>query len=145
MKRKKVLSWILLIVWMVIIFSFSHQPAVQSSSLSDGILVKIEKVTHLPISNEFSSFFIRKAAHFTEYAILGILGMCLLSQYSISKKNRFLFAIIFCFCYASLDEIHQLFIEGRSGQWIDVVLDTCGSLFGMIFLQYFADLRQRHV
>lgn len=32
---------------------------------------------------------------------------------------------------ASFDEIHQLFIEGRSGQVIDVCIDTIGIALGI--------------
>ena len=30
------------------------------------------------------------------------------------------------------DEIHQLFVPGRSGQITDVILDSCGGLIGAV-------------
>ncbi|MFR1872919.1 MAG: VanZ family protein [Coprococcus sp.] len=34
--------------------------------------------------------------------------------------------------YAVTDEIHQLFVPGRSGQITDVILDSCGGLIGAV-------------
>ena len=35
--------------------------------------------------------------------------------------------------YASSDEIHQIFVSGRSGNIKDVIIDTCGSYLGIFF------------
>ena len=39
---------------------------------------------------------------------------------------------IFCFGFAAFDEMHQLFVNGRSGQIKDVILDSSGALTGII-------------
>ncbi|NMA91488.1 MAG: VanZ family protein, partial [Amphibacillus sp.] len=38
---RKVVSWLLVILWMGVIFYLSHQPAAESSSLSTGITERI--------------------------------------------------------------------------------------------------------
>ena len=39
---------------------------------------------------------------------------------------------VFCFIYACTDEFHQLFIAGRSGEFMDVMIDTMGVLNGAL-------------
>ena len=41
-----------------------------------------------------------------------------------------LYSIIFCFLYACSDEIHQMFLDGRTAKIMDVCIDTCGSMIG---------------
>ena len=36
--------------------------------------------------------------------------------------------------YAVTDEMHQLLIEGRSGQWTDVLIDSAGALTGVLII-----------
>ncbi|HJA34824.1 MAG TPA: VanZ family protein [Candidatus Mediterraneibacter merdigallinarum] len=36
--------------------------------------------------------------------------------------------------YAATDEVHQLFVPGRSGQISDVILDSAGALAGVLVL-----------
>jgi len=100
--------------------------------------MKIQEITHVPVANDIFKFVIRKSAHFTEYAILGVLVINLFHQYKkITLKNLnyiMLFSsIVICFFYAMTDEFHQLFVAGRSGQFIDVCIDTCGSIVGIVF------------
>jgi len=124
------------LIWVGIIFSFSLQPADASSELSSG-LGKWLLETFLPwISGEMYDFFhfiLRKAAHFTEYMILGVLSMLTMLQTDLKRKKMpgFLFGVI----VAAIDETMQLFVEGRSGQATDVVLDSAGVLTG-IFIIY---------
>ena len=42
---------------------------------------------------------------------------------------------LICFLYACSDEIHQSFISGRDGNFLDVIIDSIGYLFG-IFLYF---------
>ena len=43
-------------------------------------------------------------------------------------------AILFVFLYACTDEFHQLFIEGRSGRFRDVLIDTAGGFLCYIII-----------
>ena len=40
--------------------------------------------------------------------------------------------MLICFVYACSDEWHQTFVPGRAGQFRDVLLDTAGSLTGLL-------------
>lgn len=123
----------LLILWMIIIFIMSSFNATESSEQSGFIVNVLSNI--LNIKNiEILSLIIRKLAHFTEYLILGILAINCFKDYDI--KHIFIISLIFCIIYASSDEIHQLFILGRSGNIIDVTIDSFGSLSGITMYYY---------
>jgi VanZ family protein len=48
----------------------------------------------------------------------------------IKVKHQW-YIVAFCLTYAASDEIHQLFIRERSGQLLDVAIDTVGILIGL--------------
>lgn len=135
---KKIISIISLILWMIIIFSFSSADANKSTGTSDKVITTMieikDKITdqETPISEKEiivknSSFYVRKIAHITEYLILGILMFNALKQFNILNIY---YAIILCILYSCTDEFHQLFINGRSGSFRDVLIDTIGILLG---------------
>ena len=53
-------------------------------------------------------------------------------------------AFVFCFLYACSDEVHQLFVPGRSGNIIDVGIDSIGSYFGILFFYIYYQLRRKY-
>lgn len=145
--KKKRTSWILLLVWMMVIFFFSSQTGTESSGISNGILIQLENLLHIPLTSEFSSLIIRKLAHFTEYAILGVLIVQVVNQYPNLKKSKakLFYCILFCLLYAMTDEFHQLFVSGRSGQLLDVLIDTCGGVFGIVCYHIAQKIGKKHV
>ena len=140
MKIKKIILTSLLIIWMIVIFMFSNQNATKSESTSDKvsstIIDTVEVVTKEEITEdkketliEDTRFVVRKTAHFTLYFILGLLAYLTLSSYSI--KKIVIFSILFCFLYACSDEIHQMFLYGRTGKILYVFIDIMGSVVGI--------------
>ena len=79
---------------------------------------------------------VRKTAHFTEYLLLGfMIRLCLESWFGSRMKKLSPLALIGFSAgtaYACTDEMHQLAIEGRSGQWTDVLVDGSGVLAGVM-------------
>jgi len=72
-------------------------------------------------------FFIRKCAHFTEYFVLSLL--VLRGIRAGRPGTRFAWALLvvaIVACYASLDELHQRFVPGRTAAVGDVLIDTSG-------------------
>lgn len=134
---KKIVKLVLVIVWMMLIFGFSNQKADDSSKLSDGFIVKTVSVFKGEnLSKEKSELMVekytkivRKLAHFTIYLVLGILVVNLLVEFNI--KNIILISLLVCFLYSATDEFHQLFINGRSGEVMDVIIDTTGAFLGI--------------
>lgn len=142
----KVLKIILLILWMMIIFAFSNQKAVDSSNLSSGLIdrtvVKVYKVFYGDISKEKEeviiekySYPIRKLAHYSLYFILGILSFLVIVDYK-NNKELILYSMLICFLYACTDEFHQLFIDGRSAEIKDVLIDSFGSLTSILLCNF---------
>lgn len=147
MNRRKRIGILLVVIWMVVIFSFSHQPADTSSeisgSISDQIVTEMNEILDMDWGRnqvlQYAKWIempVRKAAHMTEYAILAILLLHMLTALWEQKvpfqKKWYGIAIGLSACYASTDEFHQLFIEGRSGQVRDVLIDTAGAAIGML-------------
>lgn len=135
---KKIISFIVLILWMIVIFSFSSADANKSTSTSDKVITTMIEIKDKITNNETpnnekeiivknSSFYIRKIAHITEYLILGFLMFNLLKQYSVTNIY---YAIGLSILYSCTDEFHQLFISGRSGNIRDVLIDSIGILIG---------------
>ena len=131
---KKILKTLLLILWLTLIYFFSSQNGTISSNTSGRLLVLIGnffKVNDIKAFVSTFSFLIRKTAHFTEYFILFLISLNCFKEYRTSNKIA-LIALIFCILCASFDEFHQLFVDGRSGQVKDVLIDSCGSGFSFI-------------
>ena len=139
--KRKILPWSLIIVWMGLIFFFSHQPATESSELSSGITEAIVDVINVIVpdndlmsSKQSINLIIRKGAHFGVYLVLGLLVSNGLIYSNISKSKVFYLALLICVLYAISDEFHQLYVPGRSGQVSDVLLDSTGSLSGILLM-----------
>lgn len=135
---KKTISFIVLILWMIVIFSFSSADANKSTGTSDKVITTMIEIKDKITNNETpnnekeiivknSSFYIRKLAHITEYLILGFLTFNLLKQYSVTNIY---YAIGLSILYSCTDEFHQLFISGRSGSIRDILIDSIGILIG---------------
>ena len=133
--KRKILPWALIIFWMALIFYLSHQPATESDGLSIGITEKILELIQriVPdITLDIGRFnhIVRKNAHFFVYLVLGVLVANGLTN--SSKATVFRVALLICVLYAISDEVHQLFVPGRGGQIKDVIIDSTGSLVGIL-------------
>ena len=53
---KKIIIYILLVLWMILIFFFSHQPDIESDKMSNGVIEKIINIVEI-ISNQISAFY----------------------------------------------------------------------------------------
>lgn len=128
-KNKRIINIVLVVFWMALIFTMSSFNSTESSNQSNFIVDIISKI--LNINNiELLSLIIRKLAHFTEYFILGIL----LSNLILSYNKKAYISIIICILYAISDEIHQIFVPGRSCQILDITIDSLGSILGIYLL-----------
>lgn len=133
-KSKRIVSWIFLLGWMVLIFYMSNQPADISNSQSEFVIM-IFNYMGIELNDyfgELASLVVRKGAHFTEYLILFFFSYNL-SKIYFEKRNK-LYSIMFVFLYAISDEFHQYFIPGREMKFLDVMIDTCGGIFGSILI-----------
>ncbi len=72
--------------------------------------------------------YIRKAAHFTEYAILAFLAVRALAVSVRLHKWRYILPLLLVSMVAAIDEFHQSFEISRTGSIIDVILDISGGV-----------------
>lgn len=150
---KKIIKWILVLLCMLTIFFFSSDNANKSTKKSNGLIIQIsqlfaghklsgeEKETNIELYDKF----LRKSAHFTLYFILGLLIVNAIYEYKLEDAKMILIALLIAFLYACSDEIHQLFVPGRSGEILDVLIDTLGSLTGIMVYYYVTKIwRRKH-
>ena len=120
-----------LIVWNIaFIWANSLLPGEVSGALSDWVK---ELLAKLFASEEMSSSgggLLRKFAHFSEFAVLGMLFSWLFGM--LQKKMRW--AALCGFFTACVDETIQRFVPDRGPSIFDVGIDTCGVLTGMLLI-----------
>ena len=139
--KKQIVYAILIVIWMAVVFAFSNQVAEKSSKTSGGITEEIVKIIvkepekRTPQVIDMVETIVRKLAHFSIYTVGGFLMAGLVNTTNQTNKKLILYAVLFTVIYACTDEIHQIFVDGRSGELRDVLIDTSGATLGtMIFL-----------
>ena len=134
MKKKS--CWIL--VGLMVIFIFSNSAA--SASTSNGMSLTVSEWVR-PVLNtvglhpetDFLNFVIRKLAHFSEYALLGVLiGLAYRLQPWSWMKGKV--ALLPFFISPVLDENLQRFSSGRSCELRDMLIDSAGMAVGMMLV-----------
>lgn len=123
---KNKISLLLVTLWMIFIFVMSSFDATSSSNQSNFIVDIITSIINIKDIG-LLSLIIRKLAHFIEYFILGVLVINFITRYD----KKIIIAILLCIIYATSDEIHQIFVPGRSCQIIDIMIDSLGSIMGI--------------
>ncbi len=151
MKVIRTAAFVLMVIWMGCIFAMSQKP-------SDGSTKDIEYMGELigrlvvpdfeeldeERQHEFARNIdhgVRKTAHASEYALLAILAFFACYDGRAGRRRAFLTAFIISAVYAGSDELHQLFVPGRSGQITDVLIDSAGALMGLLFPAAFFSLK----
>lgn len=138
---------------MVTIFFFSNDPAPTSTKKSNSLIVNIaEKFIGRELTNKEKKkyvdkydFIVRKAAHLSIYLLLGILLISYLTEYNLNDKKLIIYSIVIALLYACSDEIHQIFVPGRSGEIRDIIIDTIGSTVGVfIYFMFYKHWRKKH-
>jgi len=116
-KNKKLLVYTPLVIYWLILFSATTLPA--ASMPSFGV---VDKVNHL------LAYFI--------LAILLFLTLLFQQKILLSKNKVAGYALIICSLYGMLDEVHQIFIPGRSAEFLDFLADVCGALLGVLLMNH---------
>ena len=131
----KPFSFVPALLMMYVIFSFSAQTGEVSGDLSYKISYKIVE-TKNELFNENKSpeelscvadgihYYVRKAAHMTEYFLLAVAISFPLYVYGVRG-------------FAGLDEYHQSFVDSRTPSVKDVGIDSIGAMIGVLLVQAF--------
>lgn len=146
--KKRIVFIILAIMLMAGIFWFSSRNADISTEDSHSVGYLIGKIfirdfesKGAEYQQKFVSdadFYVRKTAHFLEFALLGILLFFATGSYKYDK--RWIIAFILTALYAVSDEIHQIFVPGRAGMILDVIWDSFGAFCGIMLIRLICKL-----
>lgn len=132
---------VLTVFWCMIIFGFSSQNGGESGGLSQRVcnfLAEnfVSDFDNMSLSEQSDvidnmHLFVRKTAHFCEYAMLGFLVSSVFRRKTLLVRGAL--SEGFVIVYAIIDEIHQLFIPDRNGNPVDVMIDSLGGIAGIVF------------
>lgn len=109
----------------------TNEAGITSSHPDDEKLTKAAELINTPL---------RKVVHATVYFVLALLLLTISRVIFGGKKYlpSCIIAVSLCFIFAMTDEYHQTFIDGRTGQVMDVTIDTAGACVGtLLFSSYY--------
>ena len=142
---KIIVSLLAVIVVAGLIFVFSSQNGQKSGRLSRIVtewllnrclpgfreMPRAERLSHI----RQVEFYVRKAAHFSEYALLALTLVIYLHYILEGRKpsTMAMIAWIASTLYACTDELHQMFVKSRGPAIADVGIDSAGAMLGALF------------
>ena len=147
-EKKKKICCLLIGLNLAFIWGNSLVNGTDSGQLSGGIMAWMNSFLGLgEAGTQMLHLLIRKAAHFTEFASLGILlawGCCMKNCSCRVCLTEPLLAGILTAC---IDETIQIFVDGRGSSLLDVWVDTFGALTGIGILllgHYYRKKKHNH-
>ena len=136
--KEKIFWWTGVVLWCGLIFFMSNQNADESSNQSlflAEVLNRWLKQLFGPHAFPVSEHAVRKTAHFLEYLVLGcLLFMGFLDKSKLARSILLVFAAGLIFSVS--DEIHQLFIPGRTMRPSDILIDMAGITIAVVMMHH---------
>lgn len=140
----KIIFIIIALCWMGVIFYFSSQNGNTSSGMSNKITQFIIRI-FVPHFSDLTdqeqirmitniSYIVRKLAHYSEYAILGLFLFLAVSSFTKRQNYVFIISGLVGILYAISDEFHQSFVSDRTPMVKDVIIDSIGLITMIVFL-----------
>lgn len=134
----------LLILNVAFIWGNSLLPAEYSRAFSG--FVRNVLAMFLPVSGSGDGaeghHILRKLAHFTEFACLGLLLTCLVHMY-FSRWQCWALPVLSGVLVAAVDETIQFFIPGRGSRISDVGIDALGVILGIVLINVYTSIKQQ--
>lgn len=131
--RASVIRWAPLLLWIGVIFFFSSpEGSFNQTSRIIGPLLHFFFPDITAETQNLVHFYVRKAAHLTEYLILGILACRAFLSWRYWPVLAFLLAV----AVACADEFNQSFIATRTSSPYDVLLDVSGGVIGIAVVMW---------
>lgn len=135
MKKKHVLLIILVGLILINIPEYYGPESYQTTG-------KIVKVVHgFMVSHNLNVYNVRdlnmlfrKISHFCLYTFMSFTSIMILLRKAKWRLWSFLGGVLITFSIACSDELLQTFIPGRTGMFVDVLLDSTGIVFGMLLM-----------
>ena len=127
--KKRILT-ILIAANLALIWGNSLLPGESSGAISGGVLAFLGQF--LPfLLTEAGHTFLRKAAHFSEFTLLGLLYS---GRYRLVKGETPAHLMLFGLTVACIDETIQIFTPDRASSLIDVWIDASGFALGLVVI-----------
>ena len=137
---------VLVLSLMAVIFWYSGRPGDESEAQSKSVTMNViessqslqQQYKAKDGAGKFEFVYldwmplIRKAAHVLEFAALAFLIRLCLESWMGRRKDLWIFALLITVDYGALDEIHQIFVAGRSALAEDVLIDAGGAVLGTL-------------
>ena len=134
-KKRMILCICLLAAVRAFIWGNSLTNGEDSGNMSGNIMQWINTFLRLDEQGaEVLHKFIRKGAHFTEFACLGLLLTWLFGMMGEKKGHLFCMPLLFGMMAACVDETIQVFVPDRGPSPVDIWIDTCGVAAGIVIL-----------
>ena len=129
-------SYAPLLLWIGVIFVLSSPGGSSANtSMIVGPLLNFFFPDMSDASRELVHMYVRKTAHFTEYAVLASLAFRAFSRSSgVVYQIRWVLPIVLVAAVASLDEFNQSYEAARTGSPYDVLMDICGGVAAVVIL-----------
>lgn len=122
---------------LAIIWGNSCLTGEESGEISGGLMLWLSENLPGLIQKEYV---LRKLAHFTEFALLGICLAGTAKSFGLSRSMAPFFGVLLCAC---VDETIQTFVPGRGPGLIDVWIDFSGGCAGAILLGCLQQMKRR--
>lgn len=144
---KKIIFGFLIVLWLGLIFYFSHQAADKSEKVTAGVASNIVETLEngdaaSPAKEEHwdkvAKIFtpLRKCAQVFEFFILGLLVINFIKEFKLSFKEIIIASLVLCLFFGVGDEFHQSFVAGRAGTLIDVAIDFISSTSAILIFAF---------
>jgi VanZ family protein len=135
--RRRIWQYGPLILWAALIFIGSTD--LLSAENTGGVLVRPVLWLFPQLSEgtlKIIQFVVRKASHFTEYAILALLAARAFrtSARELLRQRWFLVSLLLVVAYSLSDEFHQSFYPSRTASIYDCMVDSLGGLTALALL-----------
>lgn len=109
----------------------TNEYGITNSHPTDSKLARVSQLINAPM---------RKVMHASVYLVLAFLTIVFLNVLMNNKHYwiAFILTLIICVGFAISDEYHQTFVSGRTGQPLDVIIDSAGAMIGIsIYTTYY--------
>lgn len=133
---KKVVAFLLVLLWMAVVLLFSLQSGVVSNDLSyvisRHIIAILDTVWGGSCDIETINLLVRKCFHIIEYMLMAVFLALALFRFSRKAWLGVLMAWVSAVGFAFFDEWVQRSSPGRTSSLFDVMMDTFGITLGLI-------------
>lgn len=133
--RGRIVYIALVVLWLIVIFTFSSQQGYVSKDTSTKVAKFIQTSVTEKVEIDDKTdihYIVRKTGHILVYFVLTLIFMGLFKSFGFQDVSIFFLSWVLSTFIALADEYNQSLIPGRDGRLNDVVIDTIGIVLGFL-------------